>query len=156
MFIKQIYHPHPKIIHEDATVKDVVVELLKDEINGLVVLNNHSEVIGVISMQDIAGATIPDEFRKNIAMAQAMYKQGYFQEMCEKIADMPVKKFMRTEFVTVDFDTNIMAVTADFLENDLYIVPVVEGNRLMGVITRTEIKQAIAAAMGVVHKQPVE
>ena len=40
-----------------------------------------------------------------------------------------------------------MAVTADFLKNDLYIVPVVEKGELLGVVTRSEIKKALAYGM---------
>lgn len=149
MLIGDIYHKHAKTISGRASVKDAVWELLKDEINGAVVVDDKHKVIGIISLQDIAGATVPAEFRKNIAMAVAMYKKGFFQENCEAIANMPVTEVMRRDFLTVDLQTNIMAVTVDFLKNDLYIVPVIENGKLIGVVTRTEIKKAIAEKMGV-------
>lgn len=122
-------------------------ELLKNKINALVVVNTKNKVVGVISLQDIAGATIPTQFKKNIRMAAAMYKIGFFTEMCQQLKNKTVSEIMRKEFVSVSLDDNIMAVTADFLKNDLYVVPVIEDGKLLGVVTRSEIKKAIHYGM---------
>jgi predicted transcriptional regulator len=153
MLVSEIYNKHPKTVDENATVKEVISELLIDETNGAIVMNPHGIVTGIISLQDIAAATVPVEMRENISIAHAMFKPGFFSEMCQEIADVPVKKFMREEFMRVDLQTNILAITADFLQNDLYIVPVFEKEKLIGVITRSEIKKAVAKGMGLLpHK----
>lgn len=147
MLVHEIYHPHPKTIKDDALVRDAMEELMKDDFNGLIVVNDKNKVIGVLALQDIAGATIPPEFRANISMASAMFKKGFFKERCQEIMTKGIQDIMRKDFVQVNFQTNIMAVTADFLKNDLYIVPVIENNELVGIVTRTQIKQALAAGM---------
>lgn len=147
MLISEIYHKRPKTISVTATVKAAVEELLQDEINALVVLDEKQRVVGVLSLQDIAAATIPRQFRKNIRMAAAMYKRGFFTEMCQQLKDRPVTEVMRREFISVQLDDNIMVVTADFLKNDLYIVPVIEDKKLIGVVTRSEIKRALHYGM---------
>lgn len=151
MLIKEIYRQNPKTVLQTASVSEVVDLMSKDRINGLVVLDSSERVTGIISLQDIAAATVPSQFRKNIRMAAAMYRKGFFTEMCQHLKDVSVKKIMRTEFVSVSLDDNIMAVTADFLKNDLYIVPVVAGKKLLGVVTRSEIKKAIAYGMRAVR-----
>lgn len=61
---------------------------------------------------------------------------------------------MRRDFIQVSLEDNIMSITADFLKNDLYIVPVVEKGELIGIVTRSEIKKALAAAMEIItHKE---
>lgn len=147
MLISEIYHPRPKTIKDTATVLEAVEELVHDDVNGLVVINKNEKVVGVLSLQDIAAATVPRQFKRNIRMASAMYKRGFFTEMCQTIKDWPVKEIMRREYVAVNFDDNIMAVTADFLKNDLYIVPVIQKGKLVGVVTRTEIKKALVYGM---------
>lgn len=122
-------------------------ELVEHRVNGLVVINSQKQVKGIVSLQDIAAATIPRQFRHNIRMAAAMYRPGFFTEMCQQLKDKPVSSVMRREFVTVSLDDNIMAVTADFLKNDLYIVPVIEKKQLVGIVTRSEIKKAIVYGM---------
>jgi predicted transcriptional regulator len=150
MLIGEIYHKGAKTITVDTPIKEALKQLLEDKINGLIVTDSQDQIKGVISLQDIAGATVPDEFKRNVAMASAMYRRGFFKENCLKIVNWPVSKIMRRDFLKVDLNTNIMAVTVDFLKNDLYIVPVVENGKLIGVITRSEIKKAMADEMGII------
>jgi predicted transcriptional regulator len=111
-----------------------------------VILDDNS-VIGVLSLQDIAGATIPRQFKANAQMAAAMYRRGFFTEICQQLKNKPIRTIMRRDFVAVNLKDNIMTVMADFMKNDLYIVPVIENKKLLGVVTRTEIKKALWEAM---------
>ena len=120
---------------------------VRERINALVILNDKQKVVGVLSLQDIASATVPQQFRKNIRMAAAMYKMGFFTELGHAIKDIPVRSIMRKNFVKVSLSDNIMAVTADFLFNDLYVVPVIEKGELVGIVTRSEIKKALLYGM---------
>lgn len=147
MLIADIYHKHPKTLSPHATVFEAVQELLKDEVNGFIIVNEKEKVVGVLSLQDIAGATVPRQFRKNTRMAAAMYRRGFFTDVCQQLKDKHVSSIMRKDFIAVDLDDNIMAVTADFLKNDLYIVPVIKDGKLIGIITRTEIKKALLYGM---------
>lgn len=149
MLIKEIYHTDPITIADDLTVREALKVIIHKRINGLIVTqkNNPNKVVGVLAIQDIAAATVPHQFRKNLGMAAAMYKKGFFHEMCAEIKDLPVTKIMRKNFEWVCLEDHIMAITAEFLHNDLYIVPVIENKELVGVVTRSEIKKALAYGM---------
>lgn len=148
MLIKDIYHEYAETITQDTTVADALRELIRDRINGQIVVDDSGAVVGVLSIQDIAAATIPSQFRYNPQMAAAMYRRGFFSEMAQSIAALPVSTIMRRDFMVVNLEDNIMAVTADFLQNDLYIVPVIHDGELLGVVTRSEIKTALGYGMG--------
>lgn len=147
MLISELYHTSVVTINQDETIADAVSVFITKRVNGLVVLNDAKDVVGVLALQDVAAATIPRQFRHNVQMAAAMYRKGFFSENCEQIKDLPIKKIMRKNFTVVSLSDNIMAVTADFLKNDLYIVPVIEKGKLIGVVTRSEIKKALAYGM---------
>ena len=157
MLISEIYHRHPKTITSETTIARAIKLMLDLDVNGFVVVNDSGNVVGVLAIQDIAGATIPRQFRENLGMAAAMYRKGFFHEMCQELRAKPVTTVMRRNFVKVNLHTNIMAVTADFLKNDLYIVPVIEHGKLAGIVTRTEIKHALAVAMDIEKiEQPID
>lgn len=147
MLISEIYHPNPTTFPDSGTVKEALQILVTKRINALIVVNSSNTVVGVLSLPDIASATIPPQFRKNIRMAAAMYKKGFFTQMCQEIQNISVKKIMRKNYVSVSLHDNIMAVTADFLYNDLYVVPVIEKKELIGIVTRSEIKKALLYGM---------
>lgn len=147
MYIAEIMHTNPKTIKQDVSIEEAIKELLTDAFNGFVVFDENDKFVGILSLQDIAAATVPEQFRNNIGMANAMYRHGFFKERCLEIKNKKVKDVMRKDALKVDLSTNIMAITADFLKNDLYIVPVFDRNKLVGVITRNEIKHALARGM---------
>lgn len=148
MLIEQIYNPHPRVISDATTVAEAIAQMDEDLHNGYIVLDDIGHVVGILTIQDVAAAIIPKQFRQNISLASGMYKKGFFHEMCADIKDFPVKKIMRKDFTTVTLDDNIMVVIADFLENDVYLVPVVnDESELIGIVTRTEIKKALANGM---------
>lgn len=151
MLIREIYHENPITVKEDCTVKDALKVIVSKRVNGVIVVDNTNpnKVKGVLAIQDIAAATIPRQFRKNLGMAAAMYKKGFFHEMCAEIKDLSVTKIMRKNFEQVSLDDHIMAITAEFLRGDLYIVPVVENKKLVGVVTRSEIKKALLYGMNI-------
>lgn len=147
MLISELYHPHAITVSEEVTVVEALKIFISKKVNGLIVVNAEEQVVGVLALQDIAAATIPRQFRQNVQMAAAMYRPGFFSDTCDEVKDVKVQKIMRKNFTIVSLSDNIMAVTADFLKNDLYIVPVIEKGTLLGVVTRSEIKKALAYGM---------
>lgn len=147
MLVKEIYKARPKSVPPDETIVEVIRRMERDDVNGYVVIDEDGAVIGVVSLQDIARAIVPQEFKDNPAMALAMYKEHFFHDLCHDLESRPVREVMRKKFLTVGLETNILAILADFLLGDLYIVPVVEDGKLIGIITRSEIKGAIKSGM---------
>ena len=153
MLIKEIYNQHIETISVHDKIGDVVNKMFHKKFNGFVVLDDKKKVAGILSLQDIAGAVVPRQFKHNVAMANAIYRRGFFYDECARVKEKKVSDIMRQHFISVSLDSNIMAVMTDFLNNDLYIVPVIEKNQLLGIVTRTEIKKALMDGMGVVHNE---
>lgn len=149
-FVKDIYRKSVVVISEDLTLKEALQMMVEKSFNALIVINSSNNLVGVLSTQDIAAATVPQEMQYNVSLAQAMFKPAFFEEMCQEIGKKKVKEVMRANYITARADTNIMEVAADFLNHDLYIVPVLDDDgNLSGIVTRTEIKKALAQGMGI-------
>lgn len=148
MLIEEIYNKNAWTIAPDVTIKEAMETLIKDDSNGLIVVDG-DKIVGILAIQDIAGATIPKGFKENVSLASSMFKKGMFSEICKDLAKKKVRDLMRTDFLSVKLDSNIFSVMSDFLKNDLYIVPVVKGNKLLGVVARNDIKRAMATEMDI-------
>jgi len=59
-----------------------------------------------------------------------------------KFADIPVTDFMSTEFFRVSVDTPFREIESIMIEHNQRFMPVVEGDRVVGAITRTDILRA--------------
>ncbi len=147
MLIEELYHKNPITLSPDVTLAEALGKMEKDDVNGFIVVDGDKKVLGIISLQDIAAVTVPYQFRKNYGMAMGMYRRGFFHEQAKEIKDKKVKEVMRLDFTSVNLKTNIMAIMSDFLKNDLYIVPVVEKGKLIGVVTRSQIREALLTGM---------
>jgi predicted transcriptional regulator len=134
-------------IRIDRSVVDALKKMSAEDCNSLCVLDVEGRLSGIITLQDIAGGTVPIEFVENSSMGEAMYKEGFFTEQSKALANKPIKNIMRKEFITATPETNILTITADFLKNDLYNVPVIKDDQLVGVITRTDIRDALLKQM---------
>lgn len=147
MLIEEIYNPRPRTISADKTIGEAVHSMFEQCCNGYIVVDKRDHVVGILSLQDVAGKLLPPEFRENTHMTQAMYRKGFFEELCQEIKGRSVADVMRTDFISVDLKADILTVLSDFLQNDLYIIPVIEQDHLIGVLTRTEVRKAIVKGM---------
>jgi predicted transcriptional regulator len=149
MLISDYFHENAWIIKPETTIKEVIKIMVEKDCNSLVVADKIKKIVGIISLQDIAAAIVPVEFVENTNMAKAMYKHGFFDEQCQKIQDQKVETIMRTEFTSVELTSNTLAILADFLNYDLYKVPVMKDGKLVGVVTRSDMKKAFAKALNI-------
>jgi acetoin utilization protein AcuB len=145
--MSKLTYKRANTILEHSTVHEALKKMHQEDCNSLCVLSESGHLEGIITLQDIAGAAVPPEFVENSNMSEAMYKQGFFTEQCRNLAAKPIRSVMRKEFITVTPETHIMTIMADFLNNDLYNVPVVEDDQLVGVMTRTDIRDALLKGM---------
>lgn len=152
MLVADIYNTNVFPISDGITIKDALQTIINKHFNGVVVVDKNKKLVGILSLQDIAGAIVPDEIKRNPTLADAFYKPNFFKELCKKIEGKYVKDIMRKEFITVTPETSVITVAADFLSNDLYMIPVMSENNIVGIITRSEIKKALAIGMEIVSK----
>lgn len=149
MLVADIYNTDIYPIQETMTIREALKFLMTKHFNGVLVVNEREKLVGVLSLQDIAAAIVPADFKENTFLAEAMYQPNFFKEEAEKIKDKKVKDIMRKDFITANIQTSIMTIAADFLKNDLYIIPVIEEEKVVGIVTRSEVKKALAKAMDI-------
>src|SRR5258708_2762259 len=99
-FVTDIYRRSASMIHEDLLLKDALQMMIEKSFNALIVVDGHNQLVGILSSQDIAAATVPTEMQDNVTLAQAMFKAGFFEEQCREIGKKKVKDVMRTNYVT--------------------------------------------------------
>ncbi len=148
MQIEKIIQKGIFTIKPGKTIKDALIEMENRNVSALPVVNNSGNILGIISVQDIAAACVPEEFKDNPAISVAMEKPGFFTESCQMVGGKKVSEIMRKDFLKVTNKSTVMAVMTDFLNNDLYHVPVVDENdKLIAIIGRNDIKKALLSRM---------
>ncbi len=71
MLIKDLYHVAKCTLTPELTIQEALV-ILNGSSNGAVVLDK-GNIVGVVTIQDIAGAVVPPEYMDDSRLAAALY-----------------------------------------------------------------------------------
>lgn len=107
--------------HKDQLVIEVMEALIKNRISGAPVVNEHRELVGIISDGD--------------CMKQISESRYYNMP----IGDMKIDKFMETNVHTIDKKINIFDCASLFYKHNCRRFPIVENGKLIGQISRKDI-----------------
>jgi len=139
----------PVMISSGATLHDVLTKMIEQKTNSILVVDDEQKLVGLVNTGTVIAQIIPDYLEDDIIAAKFATEE-IFKEEVNKTRDISVLDFMNNEpnFVTVD--ASIMEVSILALSKKQIRVPVVDNdNKVVGLLTRTEIKQMIGYYMGI-------
>jgi predicted transcriptional regulator len=114
----------PAVLTPHMPIEEAVSKLLQADLTGGPVVDEQKKVVGFLSEQDC------------LAM---MLEGTYHKEQSATVSDC-----MHHEVLTVNMDTGILDLAQQFGSNRPKVYPVVDyNNRLVGVISRTQVMKAI-------------
>lgn len=126
MKIKSLMIPDPITIHEKASIAEAIELMKLNSIRHLPVVGKNNTLKGFVTLADL--------------------KQGLIPSMLGgvSLSDLMIKKP-----VTVDPDEDVEIAAQKIYKNKIGGMPVVRGNKLVGIITVTDILGAFINMMGI-------
>ncbi|MBM7865412.1 CBS domain-containing protein [Heliobacterium gestii] len=115
---REIMSSPVKTITPDTTIDDAGKVMLRYGHTGLPVVEG-DRLVGVISRRDFDKAFI------------------------HGLRHAPVKGFMSRNVITVDADTSLRDIQRLLIEHDIGRLPVLEGERLVGIVSRTDVLRTL-------------
>ena len=107
----------------DMDVYFVIRLLLKNKNSGALIIDNDNNLVGILSEKDCL----------------RIFANGSFYDM----PGGPVSKFMTDVVSTVKPNSDLFSVADVFLQHNFRRMPVVEGKKLVGQISRRDVLRAI-------------
>jgi CBS domain-containing protein len=129
MKVAELMQPNVRTISSEACVADVVVSLADAHISGLPVVDKGGRILGVVSASDVLTAEAEAE---SVTMGQDLMQETSARDI------------MTPRPYTVAPDEDVREVARQMLYGDVHRLFVVEGERLVGVISTTDMVRAIA------------
>jgi len=124
-------------IKPDNTLKECIGVLNKCKVNGLVVMEK-DKVVGVITKADVFKAILP-RYPDIIEEERYVSDLEFVEERVQKLFEMKVGDIMGTPPITVSSDMPIIKAGSTMILRRVKQVPVVDKERLVGIITLTDI-----------------
>ncbi|OZY84443.1 CBS domain-containing protein [Cellvibrio mixtus] len=123
ILVKDYMQSNVQAIPASASVREVVEHLLKWNVTGAPVVDQQHRVIGFVSEQDC----IKD-----------MLNSAFYAEESDSVA-----RIMRRDVLSVTPDTSIVEIAETMLGNKPKNYPVIEHGKLVGLINRRHILNAL-------------
>jgi len=116
---KEVMSYPVKVVSPSTTIGEALLILMRFGFSGLPVVDESGKLVGMIARRDVEKA-----FRHGLQNA-------------------PVKSFMSSQLVTVDPEDSIFTVRNLMVEKDIGRIPVVKGDTLLGIITRSDLLRVL-------------
>jgi len=124
------------VVRPDMLVHQVVHLMLRDRVSGFPVVQEGRGLVGVIAMKD---------FFKIIHSYSQSHKIEDFYRTLPQIQQKPVADFMSTDFMPIKPETNLHEILQLLIDHDVGTFPVVENDRLIGIVSGHDILNAVFA-----------
>jgi CBS domain-containing protein len=138
--------PNVITVGVNATVADTAAILLNNHISGAPVVGDKGELVGIISEGDLirrpeTGTARRPSWWLNLLASDQSLANEYIKSHSRKVADV-----MTRDVISAKPDTSLGDIAAILERNRIKRVPIVEGSKLVGIVTRANILQALASA----------
>ena len=139
----EIVREAPRLLESD-TVEDAVRSMLESGLPALPVTDERGRLRGIFGEREFMAALFPGYVGQ---LGYAAFVPKTLDDAVERRAtcrNEAVGAHMNTEHVEVGTDFSDLQLVEIFLHHRVLIVPVVEGEQLVGVVTRADFFQQIA------------
>jgi CBS-domain-containing membrane protein len=126
------------------TVADATRSLLDADLPALPVVDERERLYGIFGEREFLGAVFPGYLKE---LKYAGFVKRSLEDALEKRQQCrvePVRAYVNTEHVDVGADFSDAQIAEIFLHHRVLIVPVADGGRVLGVITRSDFFHSVA------------
>ncbi len=127
-------------IHPDTTLEAALNLMQAEHIRRLPVVDSNGKLVGIISERQLLAASPSD------ATTLSVY------EMRELMNKVTVEKIMTTRVLTVTADTPLEETARIMADNKIGGMPVVDGAKVVGMITETDVFKVFLELLGAREK----
>lgn len=134
------------VVDVDMPVKEVAAVLADKRISGVLVLNKEKEVAGIITETDLIAVDKNIHFPTAITILGGVIylNSKSFDEDLKKILATKAEDVMTKDVVSINKETDISEIATIMCEKRFHLLPVMEGKKLVGIVSKADIVRAIA------------
>ncbi|MDD5391974.1 MAG: CBS domain-containing protein [Thiothrix sp.] len=143
MKVKDIMNVNVKTAKVSTPVRDIVEIMCFNKISGLPVVDDNNNVVGVVSEKDVLRKMFPD-------IADVAKEEGVpdFERMEKSYSDalsLKTGDIMSRLVASATADMPVMKAVSMMCVQKIRRIPVVEGGKLLGIISLGDVHKAIFA-----------
>jgi CBS domain-containing protein len=143
---KEIMTQDVVTVTEDTSVTEVARIFLEKGFNGLPVISETGEVLGVVTNSDLVDQNKRLHIPTVIALFDAViYRDKQFKKELEKMTGSLVKDIYTRNPIIASPDTPLEELATIMAEKHVHTLPVVENGKLVGVVGKLDIIRSMVS-----------
>jgi CBS-domain-containing membrane protein len=139
--------PDVVTVAPQATVREVAALLVKHRVSAVPVVDPSGRIVGIVSEGDLMWRAETGAERRRSWWLQAFSGNNLAAEDFRKANARRVSDLMTTNVVTAAPDTPLGEIAALLEKHHIKRVPIVAGDRLVGIVSRANLVQALATTL---------
>ncbi|MBN1966727.1 MAG: CBS domain-containing protein [Anaerolineae bacterium] len=138
MRAKDIMRAEVQYVSETTTLRELSRAFRHFGVTTLPVVDDQEQVVGVVTEAELLKAMLPGyaELHDDLTYMQDF---EYLEDRAQSVENKPVREIMLIGVVSVNENSPLMRVISLFLLKSCSHIPVVRDDRIVGVVTRTDI-----------------
>ncbi|MBI5230039.1 MAG: CBS domain-containing protein [Candidatus Magasanikbacteria bacterium] len=142
MLVKEIMKTSIVSISKGTPFFEVAKTLLEKRVSGAPVVDEHNKLIGVVSEKDLFKAIYPTY--NDFYTSPELYTDFTRMEQgAIEVKNKKVEECMSARLITATPETPVLKVGALMVATGIHRVPVVDGEKLVGMISRGDVYRSI-------------
>ena len=132
------------LLRDDVRLGDAVAQIVEADVPALPVVDAGGKLVGIFGEREFIGALFPGYLK---TLGYAGFVPRSLDEALEKRATClaeSVAEHMNTDHIDVGEDHSDTQVAEIFLHHRVLIIPIAEGGRVTGIITREDFFRGLA------------
>lgn len=136
MLVRERMSTRPVTIRADTSITEALRTMRERQVRRLPVLNDEGRMVGIVSEKDLLYAS------PSPATSLSIYEMHYM------LSQLLVTELMSRDVITVTPDTPLEEAALLMVDNTIGGLPVMEGDRLVGIITETDVFKVFLELLG--------
>ncbi len=129
-------------VKEESTIHELIDIFYKHNLGFVPVVNEKGDFIGEVNIMSVLKESIPD-YAAQMANLKFLSSFEPLERLFREEDDVRVREIMTAPTITFTKDETLFAATMDFISNQRRHIPVVEGKKIVGIVTLKDILQKV-------------
>jgi CBS domain-containing protein len=134
-------------VNKDQPISDLSKLFIENHFNGVPVLDDSGKVLGVVTQGDLIEQNKNLHIPTVIALFDAVLfldSEKKFESDVKKLTGSKIEDIYHSSLITVSPDADLSEITTLMAENDVHTLPVLDGDKLVGIIGKKDVIRAMA------------
>lgn len=142
MNARDLMTPNPVTVRPEMPVAEIARLIMAHRINGVPVVDSAGALLGLVTEGDLIHRAADEKFEPRVSLWKENFWRSVFRRRGaepDKAEGRTAAEVMTRDVITVTPETDVTVVARLLIENAVKALPVVEGRRVVGMISRFDL-----------------